>query len=266
MIRIVIPAITLVLAAGVASCSGRKADEDKFRKGWTLTWEDNFEGEAGLTAWSKVPRGTKSLNRYMSDNGALCVLEDGFLVLRGVENVGDHATVPFLTGGVTRPGMERNRVCRIEVRACVTPATGAVPLIALLPRTEAEGNVSVRMMERHGSDDFVYQSVTSEYTTTGGLPDNPPSMALVGVNPDQYHVYGVETYPDSLVFFVDGNRTKKYPRVLTDIPGQYPFADMDFDLFLGVRLDRDTDPAALPANLFVDWVRYYEPALPAPEM
>jgi hypothetical protein len=92
------------------------------------------------------------------------------------------------------------------------------------------------------------------------MPDNPPSSALVGVNPNLYQIYSVEKYPDSVVFFVNDIRTKKYPRILTDMPGQFPFDDQDFDLFLGIRLNKDTDPAGLPADLLIDWVRVYEPA------
>ena len=93
------------------------------------------------------------------------------------------------------------------------------------------------------------------------MPDNPPSSALVGVNPSQFHTYGVESYPDSIVFFVDNNRTKKYPKILTDIPGQFPFNEVDLDLFIGIRLNKDTEVSELPADLFIDWVRYYEPEI-----
>lgn len=114
-------------------------------------------------------------------------------------------------------------------------------------------------MEHYGMDEFVYQSVTSEYTTTLGLAENPPSSSLIGVNPVEYRIYGVEKYPDSLVFFMDDTRTRKYPRVLTDLSGQFPFDEQDFDLFLGIRLSKDTDPEQLPADMLIDWVRVYEP-------
>lgn len=251
--------MVFVLAVGLASCGGQKNDgQEKFRKGWTLTWEDNFDKGAGLAHWSKIPRTKQIMNKYMSNNDALYVLEDGLLVLRGVENVGENAEVPFLTGGITREGVKRNSVNRIEVRARMNPVTGAVPFITLLPSDITE-NISIEIMERYGYDEFIYQSVTSEYTTTQGMPDNPPSSALVGINPNQYHIYGVETYPDSVVFFVDNNRTKKYPRILTDIPGQFPFNDLDLDLFIGVRLNKEVNAEELPVDLFIDWVRYYEP-------
>jgi beta-glucanase (GH16 family) len=260
MTRNTILVLVFVLAAGLVACTGQKNDQEKFRKGWTLAWEDDFNGETGLTAWSKAPRGKKQMNRYMSNNDALYVLENGLLVLRGVKNAADDAEIPFLTGGITRQGIKQNSVSRIEVKARMNPVEGATPFITLLPSggggTE---NIAVNIMERYGYDEFIYHSVSSEYTTTGGMPDNPPSNALVGVNPNQYHIYGVESYPDSIVFFVDGSRTKKYPRILTGIPGQFPFDDLDFDLFIGVRLNKNTNPAELPADMFIDWVRYYEP-------
>lgn len=257
MTRNTILVMVLVLAAGLVACTG-KNDQEKFRKGWTLVWEDDFESETGLTSWSKIPRGKQLMNRYMSENEALYVFENGNLILRGVQNAGNDVKVPFLAGGITREGLKRNSVGRIEVRARMNPVAGAVPFITLLP-SDGTGNIAIDIMERYGYDEFIYQSVTSEYTTTEGMPDNPPSNVLVGVNPNQYHIYGVERYPDSLVFFVNDIRTKKYPRILTDIPGQFPFNDLDFDLFIGVRLDSDTDPTELPANMHIDWVGYYEP-------
>ena len=122
--------MVFVLAVGLASCGGQKNDgQEKFRKGWTLTWEDNFDKGAGLAHWSKIPRTKQIMNKYMSNNDALYVLEDGLLVLRGVENVGENAEVPFLTGGITREGVKRNSVNRIEVRARMNPVTGAVHLL-----------------------------------------------------------------------------------------------------------------------------------------
>ncbi|RNC65343.1 family 16 glycosylhydrolase [Proteiniphilum sp. X52] len=258
MTRNTILVAILALAAGFVACTGQKSDPDKFRKGWALAWEDDFDGKTGLDAWSKIPRGKQPLSRHMSDNEALYVLEDGLLVLRGVENVADGAEIPFLTGGIRRQGVKKNSLGRVEVRARMNPVAGAVPFISLLP-SDGTANIAIDIMERYGHDEFIYQSITSRYTTTEGMPDNPPSSALVGVNPNQFHTYGVETYPDSIVFFVDNNRTKKYPRILTDMPGQFPFNDMDLDLFIGIRLNKDADSTELPVDMFIDWVRYYEP-------
>lgn len=248
----------LVLVAGLTACKGQKEEDEKFRKGWTLAWEDDFDDKNGLKEWTKITRGKEQMRRYMSDNEALYVFKDGFLVLRSVGNAAGNAEIPFLTGGITRKGINKNSIHKIEVRARMNPVAGATPFITLLP-ADGAANISIDLMERYGYDEFIYQSVSSEYTTTEGMPDNPPSSALVGVSPDQYHLYGVETYPDSIVFYVNNERTKKYPRILTEIPGQFPFNDKDFNLYIGVRLSKDTNPEELPADLFIDWVRYYVP-------
>jgi len=134
MTRNTILVMILALTAGLVACTGQKSDPDKFRKGWTLAWEDDFDGKTGLTAWSKIPRGKQHMSRYMSDNEALYILEDGLLVLRGVENAGNNAEIPFLTGGITRQGVKKNSVSRVEVRARMNPVAGAVPFVSLLRR------------------------------------------------------------------------------------------------------------------------------------
>mgnify|MGYP002083908039 FL=1 len=91
------------------------------------------------------------------------------------------------------------------------------------------------------------------------MPDNPPSSVLVGVSPYEYHTYSVEKYPDSIVFYVNDIRTKNYPRIHTDIPGQFPFDDYDMNLLLGLRINSDTDKELMPVEFLIDWVRYYEP-------
>lgn len=260
MKRYTIYAMASLLIAVLISCSGQAREEaEKYRKGWTLVWEDDMEDGLNTAEWTTIQRGDHSTNRYMSDNDALYVTQESNLVLRAMANSGSNGDVPFLTGGIVREGVNRGDTRRIEVRARVNPVPGTVSYVSLVP-TDGPGNAVIDVIERYGIDEFIYQSITSEYTTTEGMPDNPPSSALVGVDPNQYHVYGVEKYPDSLVFFVDGTRTKKYPRILTDIPGQFPFDDLDFDLHIGIRVNKDALPEDLPADLFIDWVRIYEPA------
>lgn len=250
------------ITVSLISCSGRKEREaEKIRKGWTLVWEDDFDESFDTASWSKTPKSKLPAFRYMSQLEELYVLQDGNLVLRALVNAASNDSLPFLTGGINRPAFKAGSVNRIEVRARMNTVDGATSYISLLPADNTK-NISIDFMEQYGLDEFVYQSVTSEYTTTQGMPDNPPSSALVGVNPVQYHTYVVESYPDSLVFFVDDIRTKTYPRILTDIPGQFPFYDHDFDLYMGIRMNKDGDPAGLPADLFIDWVRYYEPQQP----
>lgn len=250
--------LIILLTVLLTSCfQDSKKNNESFRKGWALIWEDNFDESFSESGWAKIPRGKLHSYRYMSDSAALYNTQNGVLVLSGIINPNADKKLPFLTGGVYRSGVSSGEIRRIEVRARITPTPGVTPYISLVPSNGTE-NIGIDIIEQYGEDDFIYQSVTSEYTTTQGMPDNPPSSALVGVSPYEYHTYGVEKYPDSIVFIVNNLRTKKYPRIPTDIPGQFPFDDYNLELLIGLRINKDTDPELLPVNFEIDWVRYYK--------
>lgn len=260
MKRNTIIATALITISGLVACTGKASEEaEKYRAGWEILWEDDMDVPGGTGEWSRIAQGDLPMNRYMSNNEALYVYQDDNLVLRGLPNSAENSDASFLTAGIYRHAVAKDQVRRIEVRARAVPAAGTASFISLVP-SDGTANIMIDLMERYGEDAFMYQSVTSEYTTTEGMPDNPPSSALVGVDPSQYHTYAVEKYADSLVFYVDNTRTRKYPRILTDIPGQYPFNDIDFNLHIGVRINKDADPEVLPIDLFIDWVRIYGPA------
>lgn len=239
------------------SCTDKKDDPDKYRKGWTLVWEEDFNAPLDTTVWKKISP-EKHLNKYMGEKDNLYMLQDGNLILRGTHSpsVKDHNSLQ--TGGVTRIGINENETGRIEIKAAINPCSGAWPFIRLLP--ENRNNIAISIMEQYDLDTFIYQSVSTEYTTTKKMTDNPPSIMMVGVNPNQYHIYGLEKYPDSLVFFVDGIRTRKYPRIQTSITGQFPFNNLDLNLYLGMGINKNNDTTAVTADMFIDWVRYYKPA------
>jgi len=243
----------------ILSCTEqKKEDADKKRKGWVLAWEEDFDEPLNESSWTKIPKSKNLKQKFLSKNDELYVNQNGNLVLRGVTNSIANDTMPFLTGGVFRECFQRGEKKRVEIKARINTVADAMSYLSLIP-SGGNSNISINLMEQFGLDEFIYQSVSSEYTTTGKMADNPPSIVLIGVNPNQYHIYGVEKYPDSLVFFVDGVRTRKYPRILTELPGQFPFDDVSFDLHVGVSLSKEVNPTLLPVDMFIDWVRYYEP-------
>ncbi len=52
-----------------------------------------------------------------------------------------------------------------------------------------------------------------------------------------------------------------YPRIETDLPEQFPF-DGDFYLLIDMQLGGnwvgEVDPAQLPVEMLIDWVRFYK--------
>ena len=81
------------------------------------------------------------------------------------------------------------------------------------------------------------------------------------INPEEYNIYSVDIYPDSLVFAVNHRHTYTYPRIDTDKEGQFPFYQPYYlliDMQLGGSWVGAVDPKELPVKMWVDWVKYYE--------
>jgi beta-glucanase (GH16 family) len=254
-----------VFILNAVSCTEPKKTNPNDEK-WSLVWEDDFKGEQiDTTKWAKIPRGKSDWNNYMSDYDELYVVRDDNLVLRGIQNtVLANDTAPFLTGGVYTKGKKTFGFGRLEIKAKLNPAKGAWPAFWMLPEEgKWPDGGEIDIMERLSHDKLIYQTVHSRYTQTDSLRLNPPASTIVGINPDNYIVYALEKYPDSLVFYVNDLRTKNYPRVVTEHEGQFPFAEQEFYLLLDMQLGGSwvgsVNASELPVELYIDWVRYYEP-------
>ena len=246
----------------VSACTGRPENEK-----WTLVWEDDFDKPTfDETVWSKIPRGHSDWNDQMSLNDACFEMRDGNLVLKGIENPdAGNDTVAYITGGLYTKGKKAFHWGRLEIKAKLQGARGAWPAFWLMPfdtlnnRWPYGGEIDI--MERLNNDTIAYQTIHSHYTKNLGIKDNPPYYATGGIRPDDYNVYAVEMYRDSLVFFINENRTFCYPRIETDKEGQYPF-DKPFYLLIDQQLGGewvgDVYMEDLPVEMLIDWVRYYK--------
>lgn len=232
------------------------------------TWGDEFEGESLDTlVWQKISRGAPDWRRHMSDWGELYALRDGNIVLRAVscpDSISD--TMAFLTGGLYTLDKRAFADGRWEIRARFDAAQGFWPAIWLLPQTPHQRrwphDGEIDIMEHLNHDSIVYQTIHSNYTVNLGIKDKPASGTIARINPDDYNIYAIDHFRDSVVFFVNGQRTFAYPRVTADSSLQFPFSDHPFYLILSAQLGGgwvgEVDPAQLPAELVVDWVRFYQ--------
>lgn len=252
-----------ILCLNLLACNMKSTETSD--TGWVLLWEENFDGnEIDYTTWSKIPRGRPDWCNYMSDYEGLFDVADGNLILRGMVNdVLPNDTAPFITGGVYTKDKVTFGEGRMEIRALLHGAVGAWPAFWMLPEFSGwpEGG-EIDIMERLGYDDYVYQTVHSRYTYDLNIHD-PETGSTAPINPDQYNTYAVEKHADSLVFFVNDVRTFAYPRIETDIEGQFPFTDEEFYLLLDMQLGGSwvgrVDPETLPVEMLIDWVRFYGP-------
>ena len=255
---------------GVMMLSACKEDKDDLVKGWELEWEDNFDIDNFIdpSVWSKVPRDIPEFQNTMSDHDALFDVKEGNLILRGMVNPGIPGDKSeYITGGIYTKNKKGFHRGKLEVRAKFEDAKGAWPAIWLMPFINAEwpwiqwprgGEIDI--MERLNYEAIGRQTVHSHYTYT--LKQSKPQYwkATPIVN-DEYNVYGVALYPDSVVFSINGNHTLTYPRIETDLPGQFPF-DRPYYLKIDMQLGGDwagpVDPKDLPVEMHIDWVRFYE--------
>ena len=230
-----------------------------------LVWEENFNQKESFdeSKWSKIPRGTSDWDRNMSDFDSCYSMRDGKLILRGINNThlpGD--TAKFLTGGVYSKDKVGFGFGRVEIRAKLNGAKGAWPAFWMLPQNgHWPGGGEIDIMERLNSDSIAYQTVHSNYTVN--LKMRVPKHGSTGkINPEDFNTYAVEKYPDSLVFFINDQKTFTYPRIQTDKEGQFPFSEYKFYLLLDMQLGGlwvgSVDPSDLPVEMEIDWVRYYE--------
>ena len=63
-----------------------------------------------------------------------------------------------------------------------------------------------------------------------GIKDNPPHGGINKINPEEYNIYSVDIYPDSLVFAVNHRHTYTYPRIAE------PQSEGQFPLFINLTI------------------------------
>lgn len=252
----------LYFFVALSGCNQNNTPKTKGK--WELVWEEKFNNGYDDTVWSKIPRGSSDWDNYMSNHEACFGKEDGHLILRGIKNLNlSNDTARYLTGGIYTKGKKTFGFGRLEVKVKMNSVKGAWPAIWMLPENvEWPKGGEIDIMERLSYDQFVYQTIHSEYTERMGHKDNPVSSVIASINTNGPNIFAVEKYPDSLVFFVNNTRTKKYPKVPNEVEEQFPFDKHDFYLLIDMQLGgnwvggiKDSD---LPAEMWVDWVRFYE--------
>ena len=248
------------LCVGLSSC--RTSHQSG---GWVLTWQEEFDNPTlDSNVWQKIPRSKVAWCKYMSAFDSCYAWRDGKMVLRGIHNYSQpNDTAPYLTGGIYTRNKKTFSRGRLEICARLQAAEGAWPAIWMLPENAKwPHGGEIDIMERLNYDTIAYQTVHSNYTYNLGIKTNPPSHAVGGINLDDFNVFAVEMYPDSVAFFINEHHTFTYPRITTDKEGQFPF-DQPYYLLIDMQLGGPwVGPVAgndLPVEMEIDWVRFYQP-------
>lgn len=236
--------------------------------GWKLTFCDGFNtGRLDSTVWSRIGRGTADWDNTQDPRDPrLVTFRDGCIVLRGIVN--DHPErdkAPHLTGGIWSKDKRAfdcgQKGARFVVRARLHGAQGAWPAIWLMPFDNGPWPTGgeIDIMERLSHDNIIHQTVHSTYTRKHGGQKHSQTTPF---NPEVFNEYGVDLYPDSLVFHINGTPTFTYRRdtSLSDELGQFPFfrpQHFRIDQQLGGGWVGKVKNEQLPVEMEVDWVKHY---------
>lgn len=258
--------LAAALAMPLAAAAQKKQKKEKAPQ-WKLVWQDDFskEGFIDPAKWTKIPRGTSDWDNYMSSRDDLYAVEAGNLILRGIVNDRrDLDTAEYITGGLWTKDKYAVKYGKIEIRAKLQSAKGAWPAFWMLAQDDKYGkypkNGEIDIMEHLNYDSVVYQTIHSHYTLNL-KQDTPQRYTTVPVVAGDYNTYGVEFYPDKVVFTVNGKPTLSYPKIDTDLEGQFPFDQAYYllvDMQLGGGWVGGVDPKELPVQMEIDWVKVWE--------
>lgn len=222
---------------------------------WELVWEDNFNGTEPDTAiWSRIPRGKPDWQNTQSFDDRCYEMRDGLLILKGIVNDDTKADTAKYSD---RRIVDKGKACFPwrTYRKYAPNYTGKRGMAAIWTLPYETDKYSwpiggeVDIMERLNHDSVVYQTVHSHYTYTLGIENNPKHGNTISINPEEFNVYGVDFWPDSLVFHVNGKRNFVYPRIETEQEGQFPFNIPQYlliDMQLGGTWVGTVDSAELP--------------------
>jgi len=236
-------------------------------KKWKLVWKDDFNTHHLDTGkWTMIPPGKSDWNKHMSTYKDCFWFDSGYVYLRGIRNP-DTASDPrpFITGGIYTKGKFAFQYGKIEIRAKLECATGAWPAMWMLAEQNKYGaypkNGEIDIMEHLNFDSIIYQTTHSHYTLNLKQTKNPPHSGTASFNRDAFNTFGINWFPDKIVFTVNGKETFSYPRINGVDASQWPY-DQPFyvlvDQQLGGNWVGKVNPQQLPVQMIVDWVKVYQ--------
>jgi len=240
-----------------------------------LVWSDEFDGKIlDYSKWecevNAFGGGNQELQIY-TDRKENVRVENGSLVLESrKDNAGIAGTVREFSSGRIRSKHRGDwKYGRFDIRAKLPAGQGLWPAIWLLPTDEAYGSWAssgeIDIVEFRGQN-------TKEVLGTIHFGSRWPKNKSTGktyIKPsgnfvDDFHLFTVEWFKDSIEWFVDGvsyQRVTEWDSEKAPFPAPFdqPF-HLVFNLAVGGQFvgEVSKDPKAFPAQLLVDYVRVYQ--------
>ena len=248
------------------------------KEGWTLVWNDEFDGPAlNLEKWSYEIGGHGWGNnelQYYSDDDSTAFIQDGKLVIRAdlvPQGTGSSDNLRYFSSARLRTSGKGDwRYGRIEVKAKLALGQGIWPAIWMLPTDWMYGgwpeSGEIDIMEHVGYDPGrVHGSIhTGSYnhkinTQRGG-------SKLLDKISSKFYVYAIEWYEDRIDFLIDDAKYFSFQNDGKNDFNTWPF-NQRFHLLINIAVGGDwpgspDETTQFPTEMEVEYVRVYEKIQP----
>ena len=248
------------------------------KEGWTLVWNDEFDGPAlNLEKWSYEIGGHGWGNnelQYYSDDDSTAFIQDGKLVIRAdlvPQGTGSADNLRYFSSARLRTSGKGDwRYGRIEVKAKLALGQGIWPAIWMLPTDWMYGgwpeSGEIDIMEHVGYDPGrVHGSIhTGSYnhkinTQRGG-------SKLLDKISSKFYVYAIEWYEDRIDFLIDDSKYFSFQNDGKNDFNTWPF-NQRFHLLINIAVGGDwpgspDETTQFPTEMELEYVRVYEKIKP----
>ena len=231
----------------------KKAIRAMEAKGWTLTFQDEFDGKALDTArWidsypDNVRTHSNNEQQYYATDGYL--LSKGLLRLKAERRAMEK--MPYTSGMVTTYGKFAQKFGWFEIRCRMPKGKGMWPAFWLLPNDKA-WPPEIDILEVLGHEtDKVY--LTNHFKNAAGKhegkgePYKGPDFAA------GLHSFAVDWEPSSIVWYVDGRERYRTTDNIPAVP-MYVLANLAVG---GDWPGNPDDATVFPNTMDIDYIRVY---------
>lgn len=266
--KIIIMAILmsgLVIACN-SSLTGGKPTPVVAPAGWTLAWQDEFEGkkidpgnwtyDLGGGGWGNGEA------QYYTSRPENARLENGMLVIEARQEKYEDSY--YTSARLKTQGLQEFQYGRIEARLKVPPGAGLWPAFWMLGNDFDGSNWpdcgEIDIMEYIGKEPDLIIGTAHGPGYSGALGISKWNRQSYDIA-DDFHTYAIEWSPDQIDWFYDGN---KYHTVTRDDVGDRKWVfDHPFFILLNLAVGGQLPgPVGLdtvfPAQYLVDYVRVFE--------
>lgn len=273
--------ILLIVVAGIFSnaCTNNESNmksekSSEEQSEWNLVWADEFDGETlNPEYWNRqivrAGRFNDEWQRY-TDSEKNAYVEDGILILNAIHESDEHGVDQYTSARLNTAGKQSFKYGKIAARIKLPKGEGIWPAFWMLGTNINENggdtpwpqSGEIDILELYGSKDpavieanIHYADENEQHTMMGAVPYTLPE----GDFSDDFHIFELEWSADSLKWFVDGNQFASVS--ITD--EVYSEFRKDFFILLNIAVGgtwagRPNDTTPFPAQMHVDWVRYYQ--------